>query len=225
MIALTLEGRLGRQVTIDLCHACQAFWFDGFESLQLAPGAVLQLFRTIGEQSATRATPLSATAACPRCAQTLLPTSDQQRTTRFEYLRCPQEHGRLISFFNFLREKDFVRPLSPAQLTQLRRNVQTVNCSNCGAPVDLAAGSTCAHCGSPLSMLDLPDALLAQLHDARTPAVPGVDPLLPLALERARRDVAASFAAFEQEPGWFDRVADAGLVGAALSSLSKWMRS
>jgi Zn-finger nucleic acid-binding protein len=34
----TLEGRLGRTVTIDLCHQCQGFWFDAHESLNLTPG-------------------------------------------------------------------------------------------------------------------------------------------------------------------------------------------
>jgi Zn-finger nucleic acid-binding protein len=226
MTGLTLTGHLGRQVTIDLCHTCQAFWFDGLESLQLAPGSVRELFRTIGQRSATRAAPLSATAACPHCGLRLVPTSDQQRSTRFEYRRCPQRHGRLISFFNFLREKNFVRPLSEAQIAHLRRNLQMVHCSNCGAPIDLAAGTDCAHCGSPLSMVDVPgvDSLMASPQSTSAPAG-GVDPALPLALDRARRDVNASFAAFEREPGWFDRVSEAGLVGAALSSISRWIQT
>ena len=33
--------------------------------------------------------------------------------------------------------------------------MQTVNCSNCGAAIDLARDSSCSHCGTPLSMLDL----------------------------------------------------------------------
>jgi len=227
MTGLTLIGRLGRPVTIDLCHPCQAFWFDGFESLQLSPASVRELFRTIGEHSTARPAPLSTTAPCPRCGLRLMPTSDQQRTTRFEYQRCPQGHGRLISLFNFLREKDFVRPLSAAQIAHLRRNLQTVHCSNCGAPIDLAAGASCAHCGSPLSMIDVPqaEALFATPQDSQAPAATGVDPTLPLALERARRDVSGAFDAFEREPGWFDRAGEAGLVGAALSSISRWLRT
>ena len=54
--------------------------------------------------------------------------------------------------FDFLREKNFVRPLSADQLTALRQNVQSVNCSNCGAPIDLAKTSACGHCGSPLEV-------------------------------------------------------------------------
>jgi hypothetical protein len=226
MNALSLEGHQGRSVTIDLCHPCQAFWFDGYESLQLAPGSVLRLFRDIGERARTAASALSDRSACPRCGLRLVPTHDRQRQTAFEYLRCPQRHGRLISFFNFLREKDFIRPLSPAQIDELRKSVQSVNCSNCGAPVDLAAGSACAHCGSALSMLDLgqAEALVARLRGAAAPAAREIDPALPLALERARREVATAFAQFEREPGWYDSVSSAGLVGAALGSISRWLR-
>jgi hypothetical protein len=226
MAALTLDGHHGRPVAIDLCHACQAFWFDGYESLQLSPGSVLQLFRAIGEKAGA-GVPMSGASACPTCGLRLVPVKDQQRQTRFEYRRCPQRHGRLISFFNFLREKDFIRPLSHAQIDELRRNVQFVNCSNCGAPVDLAKGSACGHCGSPLSMLDLgqAEALVARLRAAADPSARRVDPALPLALEHARRDVTAAFAAFEREPGWYDHASSAGLVGAALGSLSRWLKA
>jgi len=225
MQALTLDGHLGRSVAIDLCHPCQAFWFDGRESLQLAPVSVLQLFRTIGERVGAAVSPLSETSACPVCHMRLVPTHDQQRQTRFEYRRCPLGHGRLTSFFNFLREKDFVRPLSPAQVEDLRRSVQSVNCSNCGAPIDLAKGSACAHCGSPLSMLDLgqADALVTKLREASGSTSQQIDPALPLALGRARRDVTTAFAAFDQDPEWFVQASSAGLVGAALSSIAKWL--
>ena len=52
MTAMTLGGRLGAAVPIDTCTRCQAFWFDTHEDLQLSPGATLQLFTLIGEQSA-----------------------------------------------------------------------------------------------------------------------------------------------------------------------------
>ena len=67
----TLERHHGRAVTIDLCQACQSFWFDTHESLQLTPGATLTLFRVIGERVARPSPKLSAeagdTARCPRC--------------------------------------------------------------------------------------------------------------------------------------------------------------
>lgn len=226
MTALTLDGHHGRPVAIDICHACQAFWFDGYESLQLAPASVLKLFREIGDRATEHVTALSEVSACPRCKLRLMPAHDQQRSTKFEYRRCPQRHGRLISFFNFLREKDFIRPLSGEQLEALRRNVQTVNCSNCGAPVNLATGTACGHCGSPLSMVDMhqAEALIAKLKETANAASQGVDPALPLALSRARLEVSTAFAAFNEEPGWFVHASSAGLVSAAISSIAKWLR-
>jgi hypothetical protein len=148
-----------------------------------------------------------------------------QRSTRFEYRGCPDNHGRLITFFNFLREKDFIRPLSPAQVEDLRRNVKTVNCSNCGAPVDLAKGGDCAHCGSPLSMLDVKQAeeLVARLHAAGQGPQPVDRAALPLELTRARRDVSAAFDSFQHSPGWYQDVSTEGLVGAAIGAFAAWI--
>jgi hypothetical protein len=168
MVPETLDARLGASVSIDYCPACQAFWFDGHESLQLTPGSTLKLFTIVGEQTgASRPFRLVGT-SCPRCTSHLVLTHDLQRSTRFEYWRCPQGDGRLISFYDFLREKDFLHPLSPQQIAELKDAVQSVNCSNCGAPVDLTTGSICAHCGTPLTMLDLkhPERLIAELRQA-----------------------------------------------------------
>ena len=46
----TFDGHLGRHVSIDICHACQSFWFDTRESVALTPGSTLTLFRIIGEK-------------------------------------------------------------------------------------------------------------------------------------------------------------------------------
>jgi len=224
MAAQTLDGHLGTTVTIDLCLACQVFWFDAQENLRLSPGAVLTLFRIIGARALEARPAATSRPACPRCEVRLFPTHDRQRNTPFQYLRCPQGHGRLISFVEFLREKDFIRPLSTQQIADLRASVPIVNCSNCGAPIDLATRSACGQCGSPLSMLDLKQAgaLVAALREADRPDRP-IDPALPLRLERARRDVEASFAAFERSSGWFGDVAQGGLVGAGLSALGRWL--
>ena len=224
MNADVFENRLGASISIDFCVSCQVFWFDTRESLQLSPGSVLTLFRTIGEHATGPGARAATSPSCPRCGIRLLETHDMQRTTRFTYRRCPREHGRLITFVNFLREKDFIRPLSAEQIADLRRNVQIVNCSNCGAPIDLAHGASCVHCGSPLSMLDMKQAgaLVATLQDAERPKQ--VDPTLPLRLAQARRDVDAAFAGFEDGPGWFDNVSRNGLVEAGLSSLAQWLK-
>src|SRR5688500_8838383 len=164
----TFDGHLGRPVTIDICFPCQSFWFDARESLSLTPGSTLALFRVIGERAAKPHTSNTDTAKCPRRRGRLRRTHDMQRTTKFEYWRCPNGHGRLTTFFDFLREKDFIRPFTQQQLDDLRKNIQMVNCSNCGGPVDLSKGGSCLHCGSPLSMLDMTQAerLVAQLQKA-----------------------------------------------------------
>jgi hypothetical protein len=143
-----------------------------------------------------------------------------QRTTRFSYLRCPNGHGRLTTFFDFLREKDFIRPLTAEQLTELRQSVQSVNCSNCGAPIDLAQASACRHCGSPLSMLDLRQAerLVAQLRTADAREHQPIDPALPLALLRARREAEAAFP--NGGGDWSPR----DLVDAGIQAVASWLK-
>jgi hypothetical protein len=148
-------------------------------------------------------------------------TQDMQRTTRFSYLRCPNDHGRLTTFFDFLREKDFIRPLTPDQLRELRQSVQAVNCSNCGAPVDVTRGSACTHCGSPLSMLDLKQAerLVAQLQKADARERGPIDPALPLNLLRARRETEAAFP-HDRSAEW----SPADLVEAGIQALATWLK-
>jgi hypothetical protein len=221
----SVGGRHGRGVAIDLCEPCQSFWFDGRESLQLTPAATLALFRIIGERAARPQLQDGDVAKCPRCRARLRRTQDMQRATRFSYFKCPNEHGRLISFFDFLREKDFVRPLTARQIDELRQNVQIVNCSNCGAPIDLVKGSACAHCESPLSMLDLQQAerVVEQLRSAERPDKE-IDPALPLNLARARREVEMAFSGESDHRAWFDDVTATGLVGAGLHVVATWLR-
>jgi len=155
MTALSLDGHLGRSVGIEICNNCQAFWFDKYESLQLTEASVSELFGVIKDASQGKpAVRLSLDARCPRCDRRLRVMHDMQKSTRFEYRGCPNDHGRLITFFNFLREKNFIKPLSQEQIDELRKKLRTVNCSNCGAPVDLAHRTICEHCDSPLSMVE-----------------------------------------------------------------------
>ena len=225
MTGMSLEGHHGRGVVVDICGTCQAIWFDGYESLQLSAHSVLKLFRLIGDNGGKVRAPLSATAQCPRCQGPLRTTHDLQRTTRFEYRACANRHGRLISFFNFLREKDFIRPMTAAQIEDLRKKIRTVNCSNCGAPVDLARGGNCEHCGSPLSMLDVKQAevLVAALRKAGAGPQPVDKAALPMELARARRDVNDAFARFGDKASWFNSVEDAGTIGAAVGAFAAWL--
>jgi Zn-finger nucleic acid-binding protein len=217
---VTLQRHGGLPLELDLCGGCHAFWFDRHESLQLTPGSTLQLFTMIGDQPAAGRQPLAEVLRCPRCSKRLIPTQDRQRNTTFRYARCPEGHGRFITFFDFLREKNFIKPLTGEELKELRQSVKIVNCSNCGGPVDLAAGSSCAHCGSPLSMLDMKHAgaLVEQLRKASEPRP--VDPSLPLQMEQARRQVELSFAQFGGRKEWMIEASASGLVEAGLRFLA-----
>lgn len=233
MLELSLEGHQGQRTVIDLCHPCQVFWFDAHESPRLTPGSTLRLFRTIGEQIGVQVGEQTArphavggdSVACPRCGVPLRRTRDMQRATRFEYLKCPNEHGRLTGFFDFLKEKHFIRTLSAEQIDTLRRQVQTVNCSNCGGPIDLTHQTACGHCASPLSMLDLSqaEAIVHQLQRAEDRTNQPVDPALPLELARARREVSDAFGVLERDLFSLQDASSAGLVGAGLGALARWL--
>lgn len=187
----------GRSVVLDTCHACHLMWFDDLELTQLAPQATLELLATIaGERDAPR-TALATSLSCPRCKAPLGETHDMQRATRFTYLRCPAGDGRLLTYFQFLRAKNFVRTLNADEMNELRRRIKQVNCGNCGAPIDLDRG-ICDFCRTPLSMLD-PDQMqkaVAQLKETAE-AKSRVDPMLPLTLAKERAAAEAAFATTE----------------------------
>ena len=61
------DGQLGRSIVIDICHACQSFWFDARESVALTPGSTLALFRIIGEKLTRPNYANAELARCPRC--------------------------------------------------------------------------------------------------------------------------------------------------------------
>jgi hypothetical protein len=102
-----------------------------------------------------------------------------------------------MAHIDFLREKDFVRPLSPQQLEELRRNIQTINCSNCGAPIDITHDSACAHCGSAVSMLDL--AHMARTIDQLQTAAGERTPVEGAQAERQTPDIEALMAKLKAE--------------------------
>lgn len=170
MQSLDFERSLLGQVTLDFCFPCQLVWFDEHESTELAPGGVIEVFKAFDAHRASARTALPALLDCPRCASRLSLTHDLQRTTHFSYYRCTWGHGRLTPFVQFLLEKNFVRPLSGNELASLKARVRTVQCSNCGAPIDLANDTVCPYCRSPLAILD-PDAVANTLHELNTAEV------------------------------------------------------
>ncbi|HSS27578.1 MAG TPA: zf-TFIIB domain-containing protein [Usitatibacter sp.] len=172
----SFAGRGIGPVELDLCPDCQAIWFDTMESSQLTPGAVLELFDLIRKAQTQSPRPLSQAMACPACHHGLGLVHDIERTNHITYYRCPEGHGRLTTFAQFLMEKNFVRSLSPAEVMRLRAVVTQVRCVSCGAPIDLAHDAACPYCRAPIAVLDA-DAVqgtVAQLtreEQARRPAV------------------------------------------------------
>ena len=160
----TLEGNYGKPIVLDLCYPCGAMWFDGFENLQLTPSSILDLFKLIHEKRTGQGSSSPQSPRCPHCRARLIHTNDRQRTTTFFYDRCPKDHGRFITFFQFLREKNFVRSLSPKEIAELKQKVKMLHCSNCGAGVNLEKESACSYCQSPISMLD-PRQMEKTVHD------------------------------------------------------------
>ena len=147
-----------RLLQIDVCYPCHAFWFDSNESLLLAPGAVIELFQDIHRHRDDARRPLADRLRCPQCYPPyhlrLELTRDIGKAGRFSYYRCTQGHGRFTPFSEFLREKQFVRALTLAELAHVRAEVKTVRCSGCGAPIDLEHESACSFCHAPVSILD-----------------------------------------------------------------------
>lgn len=142
------------EVLIDICGDCHGLWFDRLESAQLSPAAVVELFRLIHEHRDRPVRPLADPMACPSCAGPLTFAHDLQRTNRIHYYRCARGHGRLTTFLQVLREKEFVRSLSAAEVERLRATVKQVRCSGCGAPVNVEKDAACSFCRAPLALLD-----------------------------------------------------------------------
>lgn len=164
MLQATLPGKLHRPIVLDLCFACQGIWFDKWESYQIAPEGIVELFRTLHEHRDDPRHPLSDWLCCPRCDEKLIKGLDVVKSGRFTYHRCPQEHGRFTIFGQFMIEKGFVRQLSQNEINTLAARIGTVNCTGCGAPVDIRTESACTHCRAPIAILD-PNAVQQALEN------------------------------------------------------------
>lgn len=145
-------------VRVEYCLPCAGIWFDHLSSIQLAPGAVIELFKQIHTRAEAPRQPLAEHFSCPRCGDVLEQGFDLCKSGRFSYFRCLRGDGRFTPFVQFLREKQFVRSLTAPELAKLRAQVRQINCSECGAPIDLEHATACAYCHAPISFLD-PDAV------------------------------------------------------------------
>lgn len=193
MDRVAFEGVYGPRIDLDLCYPCHVMWLDRRESVLLSPRGILDLFKLLHEHHEDPRQALGARMRCPRCDRRLSLTQDIGKAGRFVYYDCPADDGRLTPFSEFLKEKQFVRQLTPAERAHLRSEVKQVHCSSCGAPVDLSGGFKCQHCGAPLTVLD-PDAVektLRKLEAADAERAPPEDPAELLAREHRARALAA----------------------------------
>ena len=220
MRALALSRTPHGDCVVDLCDACHALWFDRHESVQLTPGAIVELFQEVQRSPVPARRPLPERMRCPRCRGTLAKTQDLRHATRFTYWRCTNGDGRFTPFVQFLREKDFIRPLTPAEIERLKAHIRTVRCSGCGAPVDLAREMVCSFCRAPVEALD-PDAMsrtLASLNTAeRKRTTVDVDALADAIIASHRRPPAP--------PGtsnWPLDLVAVDLIGAGVSIIAGW---
>jgi Zn-finger nucleic acid-binding protein len=152
--ATLFSTHLNSPVEIDICWSCHLIWFDHLESVSLSAKSVIDLFRLIHEHREDSRRIVSLNMRCPVSRDKLVLTNDIGRAGRFSYYRSPEGHGRLISFVQFLREKNFIRTLNDHEIVSLSATVKQIRCSSCGAGIDISHDHACTHCGSPISVLD-----------------------------------------------------------------------
>jgi hypothetical protein len=154
MEALKFATHIGTPLEIDACWSCQVIWFDHLESSSLSASSVIELFKRIHAARDVPRNIVAQQSRCPRCEAGLSLTKDLGRGGQFSYYRCPNGDGRLISFTQFLREKNFIRTLNPTEVQAMAVKIRQIRCSSCGAGIDLQKDTACSHCGSPISVLD-----------------------------------------------------------------------
>lgn len=173
MRSAELAAHYGRTVTVDLCADCHLAWFDRYESVNLSGPGVLQLLRAIDEsQRAALHEATRPNLVCARCGTRLVLTHDRTAHGPTSRLECPQWHGALQSFCDYLAERGLLRPVAWHDLQAFSRS--PLRCVNCGAAFDAKERDACAACGSPRYVVDLP--LLVRTVDRQTGVVGDVAP-------------------------------------------------
>lgn len=188
----SVEGVHSGVVELDLCFACQGMWIDRHENLKLAPAAVAELFKALHDHRRAQHNPVAQRLDCPRCHSTLTQGFDVVRSGRYMTYRCAKQHGRFSTFSSFMIEKGFVRQLTVAEVDDIAKRVRVINCTSCGAPVDLRKDHACPHCRSAFSLLD-PSAVEKALQGYAKACAPSglaapdlADALVSLERERLR---------------------------------------
>lgn len=190
----TLPGLYLGQVEIDFCFSCQGIWFDQMENLKLSPGAIATVFRAMHQHSGEPRTPWGSSLRCAECRGPLAQGFDVVRSGRYITHRCESRHGRFSSFSSFMIERGFVRQLSRPEIDEIAKKVGSIQCSACGAPVDLRKEDACSHCRTALSLLDPQAVEKALQRYSQAPERPAwgtaptdvADAILAMAKERSR---------------------------------------
>jgi hypothetical protein len=154
MAVHALASVAGGTLELDLCFACHGIWFDPQENLKLSPAAVVELFGLLHARRDEVRQPLALKMACPHCSRSLVQGFDVVKSGRYMTYRCPLRHGRFSTFSSFMIEKGFVRQLTQLEIHDMAQRVAVINCTGCGAPVDLRKDLACPHCRSAFSLLD-----------------------------------------------------------------------
>jgi Zn-finger nucleic acid-binding protein len=171
-----LHGHSRERVDIDFCDPCRLVWLDPFERQQLSAHGLLDLCRKLTSKTAYGGVSLQPTLQCPRCAVTLVETHDYVLQSRVKYHRCPDGHGRLLTFTQLLREYGLVREIRARDLGRLPPRVKQFRCDGCGGAVDVTQDLKCSYCALPLAIYD-PEALRRALEHARSFGVAQGKPL------------------------------------------------
>ena len=153
MQTIAVDSRTAGHIDIDVCTQCCVIWFDHADSAQLAPTAVVELFKIVNACSDKPRLPLAVALPCPRCKVRLKLTRDICKAGPISYYRC-HAHGRLTPFYQFLREKQFIRHLTAVEIGQLRVDVKQIKCSGCGGAINLEKDTACSYCGAAIAVLD-----------------------------------------------------------------------
>lgn len=174
--ALSLAGHYNRSIEIDICESCYLIWFDGTESVRLAGPGVLDLLHIIHEKmQRSGADTLTVAQQCPRCQARLKNTFNQTRFGRTQHWECPQGHGYFQTFILYLAEKGYIRPITWADLKQIKATGRKLYCAGCGANMDEKPHQACPYCQSSIGVLD-PNRL-AQAIDLHQTNEPGLAPM------------------------------------------------
>lgn len=167
--------KTGGDVELDLCFPARASGSTNTKACS-SPSGVIDLFKLIHEHRDDQRLPLAKPLRCPRCKERMT-TRRTASSGLFNYMRCGQ-HGRFITFSQFMIEKGFVRQLNGAEINELKARIGTIRCNGCGAPVDIHQQSACGHCQAPIAILD-PQAVeqaLAGYHQAAVKQAAPADP-------------------------------------------------